>query len=159
VEHGHALRLALGCAGRGGRGGRADGTPRRDRRELDVAVLGRYGPGKLAEELLERLVVPTLRAPTFVRDFPEATAPLARAPSYGSRRGGEVRPRTSARSNRRWDTPNWSTRWFGATGSSPRHGRPPRGDIEAGRGDEDFLRAVEYGMPPSGEWEWASTGW
>src|SRR5262249_36603161 len=39
----------------------------------------KWGPGKLAEELFEELVQPTLQAPTFVRDYPEETSPLTRA--------------------------------------------------------------------------------
>src|SRR6185503_12501365 len=44
----------------------------------DVAVDPKWGPGKLAEELFEALVVPGLVAPTFVRDYPEETSPLVR---------------------------------------------------------------------------------
>src|SRR5690349_2069362 len=36
-----------------------------------LAVKGHLGPGKLAEELFEALVVPGLVRPTFVRDYPE----------------------------------------------------------------------------------------
>jgi lysyl-tRNA synthetase class 2 len=37
---------------------------------FDVEVLPHFGPGKLAEELFEALVAPSLYAPTFVRDYP-----------------------------------------------------------------------------------------
>src|SRR5690349_17093765 len=45
----------------------------------DVPVDPKWGPGKLAEELFEALVVPSLVAPTFVRDYPTETSPLTRA--------------------------------------------------------------------------------
>ena len=47
--------------------------------KVDLAVDPKWGPGKLAEELFEELVVPRLREPTFVRDYPEETSPLVRA--------------------------------------------------------------------------------
>ena len=45
----------------------------------DIGVDPAWGPGKLVEELFERLVVPSLVEPTFVRDYPEETSPLTRA--------------------------------------------------------------------------------
>src|SRR5438046_1373796 len=45
----------------------------------DVPVAPMWGPGKVAEELFEALVVPSLVDPTFVFDFPAETAPLTRA--------------------------------------------------------------------------------
>ncbi|MGI5212980.1 lysine--tRNA ligase [Plantactinospora sp. CA-290183] len=114
-----------------------------------LAVDPKWGSGKLAEELFEELVVPGLRQPTFVRDYPEETSPLVR----GHR-----------------DEPGLTEKWdlyvLGfelATGYSElvdpveqrrrlvaqaRQGA--KGDDEAMRLDEDFLRAMEYGMPPTG---------
>jgi lysyl-tRNA synthetase class 2 len=112
-------------------------------------VSPKWGPGKLAEELFEELVVPNLVLPTFVRDYPEETSPLTRAHR---------------------DQPGLAEKWdlyaFGvelATAYSelvdPVEQRErlvrqaqlaAKGDDEAMRLDEDFLRAMEYGMPPSG---------
>lgn len=43
-----------------------------------VDVGPRWGPGRLAEEMFEALVVPSLAAPTFICDYPAATSPLTR---------------------------------------------------------------------------------
>ncbi|MGH3428706.1 MAG: lysine--tRNA ligase, partial [Mycobacteriales bacterium] len=43
-----------------------------------IAANPAWGPGKLAEEIFEELVVPQLQAPTFVRDYPIETSPLTR---------------------------------------------------------------------------------
>lgn len=116
---------------------------------LGVPVAPHYGPGKLAEELFEELVVSSLVAPTFVRDFPAETAPLTR----GHR-----------------DTPGLTEKWDlyirgieTATAYSElvdpvvqrnRFVDQARfaglGDADAMVLDEDFLRAMEYGMPPAG---------
>jgi lysyl-tRNA synthetase class 2 len=114
-----------------------------------VPVLDRYGPGKLVEELFEELVVPGLYAPTFVRDYPEETAPLTRA------------HRTTPGLTEKWDL--YVRSFELATGYSElvdpvvqrerflaQARLAAAGDDEAMRLDEDFLRAMEYGMPPSG---------
>jgi lysyl-tRNA synthetase, class II len=115
----------------------------------NLPVSPKWGPGKLAEELFEELVVPNLVLPTFVRDYPEETSPLTRAHR---------------------DQPGLAEKWdlyaFGvelATAYSelvdPVEQRErlvrqaqlaAKGDDEAMRLDEDFLRAMEYGMPPCG---------
>jgi lysyl-tRNA synthetase, class II len=115
----------------------------------DVPVLARYGPGKLAEELFEALVVPDLYAPTFVRDYPEETAPLTRAhretPGLAEKWDLYVRSFELATAYSELVDPVVQRERFveqvrlGASG-----------DDEAMRLDEDFLRAMEYGMPPSG---------
>ena len=95
------------------------------------------------------LVAPTLHAPTFVRDYPEETSPLTRA------------HRTVPGLTEKWDL---YVRGFElATGYSElvdpvvqreRFAQQARnaekGDDEAMLLDEDFLRAMEYGMPPAG---------
>ncbi|MCC8248074.1 lysine--tRNA ligase [Saccharothrix luteola] len=109
----------------------------------------KLGHGKLVEELWEHLVGDTLHAPTFVRDFPLETSPLTR------------QHRTRPGVAEKWDL---YVRGFElATGYSElvdpvvererleaqaRLGAT--GDTEAMPVDEDFLRSLEYGMPPSG---------
>ena len=55
---------------------------RPDLRELadrhDVPVDDLWGPGKIVQELFEKLVEETLVEPTFVCDFPREVSPLAR---------------------------------------------------------------------------------
>ena len=105
--------------------------------------------GKLVEELWEHFVKGDLVRPTFVMDFPVDTSPLVRA------------HRSIEGVVEKWDL---YIRGFElATGYSelvdPVIQRErfveqavlaSRGDVEAMRIDEDFLRALEHGMPPSG---------
>jgi lysyl-tRNA synthetase class 2 len=116
---------------------------------LGVGVAPHYGPGKLAEELFDHLVVPTLIQPTYVRDFPVDTSPLTRA------------HRETPGLAEKWDL--YINTYETATAYSElvdpvvqreRFVEQARyaglGDVEAMKLDEDFLRAMEYGMPPSG---------
>ena len=105
--------------------------------------------GKLVEELWEHYVKPGLVRPTFVMDFPVDTSPLVRD------------HRLIAGVVEKWDL---YIRGFElATGYSElvdpviqrqRFVEQARlaaaGDVEAMRLDEEFLTALEYGMPPSG---------
>ena len=106
-------------------------------------------PGKLAEELFEHTVIPTLSGPTFVRDYPEDTSPLVRS---HREHPGLVE---------KWDL--YVDGFELATGYTelvdPVVQRErlvaqarlrTTGDDEAMPLDEDFLRAMEYGMPPTG---------
>jgi lysyl-tRNA synthetase class 2 len=115
----------------------------------DVAVLVHYGPGKLAEELFEHLVVPSLHAPTFVRDYPEETAPLTRAhrktPGLAEKWDLYVRSFELATAYSELVDPVVQRERFAAQSLLA-----AKGDVEAMQLDEDFLRAMEYGMPPSG---------
>ncbi|MDG3009296.1 lysine--tRNA ligase [Rhodococcus sp. D2-41] len=104
--------------------------------------------GKLVEELWEHLVGNDLSAPTFVRDFPVETSPLTR------------QHRSKAGVTEKWDL---YVRGFElATGYSElvdpviqrerfedQARLASEGDDEAMRLDEDFLAAMEHGMPPT----------
>ncbi|MCF6744078.1 lysine--tRNA ligase [Blastococcus sp. KM273128] len=105
--------------------------------------------GKVVEEIFEALVQPSLQEPTFVMDYPVDTSPLTRA------------HRTDPGVAEKWDL------YIGGiergTGYSelvdPVVQRErftqqallaAAGDPEAMVLDEDFLEALEYGMPPTG---------
>ncbi|MET8045006.1 lysine--tRNA ligase [Micromonospora sp. NPDC005215] len=117
--------------------------------KVGLAVDPKWGPGKLAEELFEELVVPGLVAPTFVRDYPEETSPLTRA------------HRSEPGLAEKWDLYvlgfELGTAYSELVDPVVQRERlvaqaqlAARGDDEAMRLDEDFLRAMEYGMPPAG---------
>lgn len=106
-------------------------------------------PGKYVEELWEHHVKPRLDRPTFVMDFPLDTSPLVR------------QHRTRPGIVEKWDL---YVRGFElATGYSElvdpvvqrdrfveQAKLAAGGDPEAMRLDEEFLRALEFGMPPTG---------
>jgi lysyl-tRNA synthetase, class II len=105
--------------------------------------------GKYVEELWEHFVKASLHRPTFVMDFPVDTSPLVRA------------HRSLDGAVEKWDL---YVRGFElATGYSElvdpvvqrerfvaQAHLAAAGDDEAMRLDEEFLRALEFGMPPSG---------
>ena len=105
--------------------------------------------GKLVEELWEHFVKGSLDRPTFVMDFPLDTSPLVRE------------HRSIPGVVEKWDL---YVRGFElATGYSElvdpviqrerfveQAKLAARGDDEAMRVDEEFLRALEHGMPPTG---------
>ncbi|WP_110590557.1 lysine--tRNA ligase [Microbacterium suaedae] len=105
--------------------------------------------GKLVEELWEHFVKTHLTAPTFVMDFPVDTSPLTRE------------HRSIPGVVEKWDL--YINGYEQGTGYSElvdpvvqrerfveQAKLADRGDDEAMRIDEDFLRALEHGMPPSG---------
>jgi lysyl-tRNA synthetase class 2 len=117
--------------------------------EFDVDLDDSWGAGEIVLELFEKLVEHTLVAPTFVRDYPVETRPLVRA------------HRDDPRLTECWDLVVFGTEL--ATGYSElvdpveqrerlhaQSLRAAAGDPEAMQLDEDFLRALEYGMPPTG---------
>ncbi|MFC4104398.1 lysine--tRNA ligase [Micromonospora zhanjiangensis] len=117
--------------------------------KVGLSVDPKWGPGKLAEELFEELVVPGLQQPTFVRDYPEETSPLTRA------------HRSEPGLAEKWDLYvrgfELGTAYSELVDPVVQRDRllaqarlAARGDDEAMLLDEDFLRAMEYGMPPAG---------
>jgi lysyl-tRNA synthetase, class II len=108
-----------------------------------------WGAGEIAVELYEKLVEHTLLTPTFVKDYPASVKPLAKP--HRSRPG----------LNEAWDlvvnglelAPAYSEL------NDPviqrerlveQSLKAAAGDPEAMDLDEDFLRALEFGMPPTG---------
>lgn len=129
--------------------------------DTDVAALRRFAErtgvslrpdwdaGEIVLELYEKLVEHTLMQPTFVRDYPVSVRPLARP------------HRSDPRLAEAWDLV------IGGVELAPAYSElvdpveqrrrlvaqslaAAKGDPEAMELDEDFLRALEYGMPPTG---------
>ncbi|MFG1946071.1 bifunctional lysylphosphatidylglycerol synthetase/lysine--tRNA ligase LysX [Nonomuraea sp. NPDC048826] len=115
----------------------------------DVQWDPKWGQGKLVQELFEELVEHTLIQPTFVMDYPVETSPLARI------------HRDDPLLTEKWDLIGFGTE-LGTAYSElidplDQRGRleaqsllAAGGDVEAMQLDEDFLQALEYGMPPTG---------
>jgi lysyl-tRNA synthetase class 2 len=105
--------------------------------------------GKLVEELWEHFVKPGLTLPTFVMDFPVETSPLTREhrsiPGVVEKWDLYVRGFELATGYSELVDPVVQRERFMQQAT-----QAAAGDEEAMRLDEDFLRALEHGMPPSG---------
>ena len=129
--------------------------------DTDAAVLRRimdkagipndpdWTTGKMTEELYEHFCESRTTMPVFYKDFPTESSPLTR------KKPGE--PRLAER----WDLVAWGaelgTAYSELTDPLDQRDRltlqsllAAAGDPEAMEVDEDFLRALEYGMPPAG---------
>jgi lysyl-tRNA synthetase class 2 len=128
-------------------------TPREDLaallRERGVEPEPSWGPGKLVNELFEEAVEPDLVQPTVVTHYPLETSPLARRndedPRLTDRFEVIVAGREIANAFSELVDPVDQRERFEAQAAA-RTG----GDAEAMHVDEDYLRAMEYGMPPAG---------
>ena len=113
-----------------------------------VAVAPGWGKGKVVGELFDALVGPKLFQPTFIVDFPAELSPLAKAkpgePDVVQRfelyAGGMEIANAYSELN---DPREQRARFL------EQSRRREAGDLEAHTLDEDFLRALEYGMPPA----------
>ncbi|MGO2660830.1 lysine--tRNA ligase [Mycetocola reblochoni] len=105
--------------------------------------------GKYVEELWEHLVIDSLTRPTFVMDFPVDTSPLTRdhrsIPGVVEKWDLYVRGFELATAYSELVDPVIQRERFVAQARLA-----SAGDDEAMRVDEEFLRALEHGMPPSG---------
>jgi lysyl-tRNA synthetase class 2 len=126
-----------------------EGELRAALRRRGVADADSYGGAKLMDEVFKTYVEPTLVQPTFVLDYPVALSPLAK-PKRGDPTRAErwelfVQGTELANSFSELNDPDEQRRRFEQQARFR-----DAGDDEAQRLDEDFLRALEYGMPPAG---------
>ncbi len=126
------------------------------RRALDaigVAWDAAWGPGRCLVEAFEELVERTLVEPTIVFDHPVETSPLARRhrsePGVAERFEVFVGGRELANAYSELNDPvDQRRRLEAAAAAAAAAGAEERGAV--GEVDEDFLRALERGMPPTG---------
>jgi lysyl-tRNA synthetase class 2 len=115
----------------------------------DVHYEPSWGPGKLLNELFEKLVEHTLVQPTFVTHYPAETSPLARRNDEDAEITDRfeliITGREFANAFSELTDPVDQRRRFEAQAAAK-----DAGDDEAMWIDEDYLRAQEYGMPPAG---------
>ena len=117
--------------------------------KLGIKVDPKWVTGKLAEEIFEHVTEGKLIEPIFVKGYPVDTSPLVRA------------HRTIPGLVEKWDL--YVEGFELATGYSElidpviqrerlieQASLGAKGDVEAMSLDEDFLRAMEYGVPPMG---------
>jgi lysyl-tRNA synthetase class 2 len=114
-----------------------------------LAIQPQWGKGKLIAELFEKLVEPSLIQPVFVSDHPAETSPLAkRKPedaNLTSRFELFICGREYANLFSELNDPVDQRKRFEAQQVAK-----AAGDEEAMGYDEDYVRALEYGMPPAG---------
>lgn len=114
-----------------------------------VKVEEGWGIGKLQLELFEAKVEGTLRNPTFVTDYPAEVSPLSRSkdgdPFLADRFELFVTGRELANGFSELNDPEEQARRF-----RDQVAAKDAGDDEAMYFDSDYVRALEYGMPPAG---------
>lgn len=105
--------------------------------------------GGIIEKLLEKFVEPTLQEPTFVVNYPIETSPLAKKvpgnPRITRRFEGYIRGREICNAFSEINDPIDQRERFEA-----QIAEREKGDDEAHPMDEDFIYALESGMPPTG---------
>jgi len=117
--------------------------------DLHVEVDPGYGAGKITTEVFERLCEDQLIQPTFVYDFPTEVSPLSKQkpgdPDTVERFELYVGGFEVANAFSELNDPAEQRRRFEAQSKNRL-----RGDLEAHEMDEDYVRALEYGLPPTG---------
>lgn len=115
---------------------------------LDIPVKPEYGAGKLLIEIFEKTVEANLAQPTFITAYPTEVSPLSRRndddPSVTDRFELFIGGRELANGFSELNDPEDQAERFRAQAAAK-----AAGDEEAMYYDEDYVRALEYGMPPT----------
>ncbi|MCZ7528150.1 MAG: lysine--tRNA ligase [Acidimicrobiia bacterium] len=117
--------------------------------DLGIAREEGWSPGKLVLEVFEKTTEPNLLGPTFVLDYPRDVSPLARThrddPTLVERFELIVGGREIANAFSELNDPLDQRRRF-----EDQAELKALGDVEAHGVDADYVRALEYGLPPCG---------
>jgi lysyl-tRNA synthetase class 2 len=126
-----------------------DGALQAELTRRGLAVEGGFSRGLAVAALFEHLVEPKLIQPTFITDFPRETTPLCKAhrsePGLVERFEPYIMGFEIGNAYSELNDPTEQRRLF-----EEQVARRRGGDLEAQPYDADFLRAMEYGMPPMG---------
>jgi lysyl-tRNA synthetase, class II len=117
--------------------------------DLGLAYDSGWATGRLMFEVYDELVEPKVFEPTIVIDHPRETSPLAKPhradPSLVERFEVIVDGRELANAYSELNDPVEQLERFREEARSK-----AAGNLEAGDVDLDYIRALEYGMPPAG---------
>ncbi|MCU0332854.1 MAG: lysine--tRNA ligase [Ignavibacteriaceae bacterium] len=116
-------------------------------KNLGIEIAGLFGKAKLIDEIFSQVVEPEIIQPTFVVDYPLILSPLAK--KHRSKEGlverfeGYVAGKEICNAFSELNDPIDQRKRF-----EDQVKMREAGDEEAHQVDEDFLRSMEYGMPP-----------
>jgi lysyl-tRNA synthetase, class II len=117
--------------------------------EVGIEVEEAWGPGKLLLEIYEKTTEPQLWGPVFVIDYPAEVSPLARrhreGPDLVERYEPVVAGRELGNGFTELTDPDDQRARFEEQAARARGGD----DEEPAEIDEDYIRALEYGLPPT----------
>jgi lysyl-tRNA synthetase class 2 len=117
--------------------------------EVGIEVEEGWGPGKILLEIYEKTTEPELWGPVFVIDYPAEVSPLARrhrdGPDLVERYEPVVAGRELGNGFTELTDPDDQRARFEEQAAKARAGD----DEESPEIDEDYIRALEYGLPPT----------